>query len=330
MARYLGTEIDLEPTGEMRQEAATGLSWREEYNRGGTDVGVGTANAILSGSELSPERVRTMYAYFERHAVDRQAEGWERGEEGFPSAGKIAWLLWGGDPGRRWATEKRDELMSIEASAVEQKSFRTAPFKIKSLDSTEMAFEGYASVFDTVDSYGDVVVRGAFQQTLRQASDSGIWPSMLWQHDQKQPVGVWTEMFEDDKGLYVRGQLADTSLGRDVYNLLGMNALNGLSIGYAVKDDSYDRERAVRELKNIDLWEVSVVTFPANADARVREVKQSGHDARFVEKVLRDAGLSRTNAKAIVARGLAGLRDADTDDLISSVDAERLVQMFRS
>lgn len=328
MATYQGVDIDLEPTEDMRREARIGLVWRDEYDRGGTEVGVGTARAIISGSELSPDRVRRMYAYFERHAVDREADGWERGEPGFPSAGKIAWLLWGGDPGRRWAGRKRDELMRIDESS--SRSYRTAPFKVKAVGNQAMTFEGYASVFDTVDSYGDVVMRGAFKQSIDKATDANQWPSMLWQHDQKQPVGAWREMFEDDHGLYVKGELADTSLGRDVYHLLMMNALNGLSIGYAVKEESYNREAAVRELKAIDLWEVSVVTFPANTDARIHEVKQSGHDARFVEKVLRDAGLSRTNAKAIVARGLAGLRDADAEDLLSNADAERLVKMFRS
>jgi len=93
-----------EPTNEMAAEAELGLKWREEYGRGGTEVGVARARDISNKRNLSYETITRMYSYFERHAVDKEATGWNQGEEGFPSAGRVAWQLWGGDAGRDWAT----------------------------------------------------------------------------------------------------------------------------------------------------------------------------------------------------------------------------------
>lgn len=105
------------PTDEMKAEAEMGLAWREEYGRGGTEVGVARARDISNGRNLSVETVKRMASYFARHEVDKQATGWNRGEEGFPTAGRIAWQLWGGDAGRDWAARmmariEREELGS--------------------------------------------------------------------------------------------------------------------------------------------------------------------------------------------------------------------------
>lgn len=98
--------IDLQPTDTMAKEAERGLAWREEYNRGGTEVGVARARDIKNRANLSPDTVNRMVSYFARHEVDKQGQGWSPGEDGYPSAGRIAWALWGGDPGRAWAEEK--------------------------------------------------------------------------------------------------------------------------------------------------------------------------------------------------------------------------------
>jgi len=107
--------IDLKPTASMAEEAERGLAWREEFGRGGTAVGVARARDISNRVNLSPETVRRMVSYFARHEVDKQGEGWSPGEDGYPSAGRIAWALWGGDPGRAWANEK-DRLLDAEES----------------------------------------------------------------------------------------------------------------------------------------------------------------------------------------------------------------------
>ena len=94
------------PTEAMAREAERGLKWREEYNRGGTLVGVARANQLKDREQLSASTVKRMHSYFSRHEVDKQGQGFSPGEDGYPSAGRIAWALWGGDPGQSWAREK--------------------------------------------------------------------------------------------------------------------------------------------------------------------------------------------------------------------------------
>ena len=105
MATYKGEDIDLTPTEAMAEEAQRGLDWRKEHGRGGTEVGVARASQIVNRQELSPRTVRRMVSYFARHEVDKEGEGFS-GEDGYPSAGRIAWALWGGEPGKSWANGK--------------------------------------------------------------------------------------------------------------------------------------------------------------------------------------------------------------------------------
>ena len=107
-------EESYRPTGEMRQEAERGLAWRREFGRGGTEIGVARARDIANGRPLSLDTVERMASYFARHEVDKQGEGWSPGENGYPSAGRIAWALWGGDAGRSFANKI---LRSVEADA---------------------------------------------------------------------------------------------------------------------------------------------------------------------------------------------------------------------
>ncbi len=165
--------------------------------------------------------------------------------------------------------------------------------------------EGYGSVFGVRDSYDDVIASGAFQASLAAHKKAGTMPAMLWQHDSDKPIGVWTEMVEDSKGLRIKGQLAlETMRGKEAHALLKMGALNGLSIGFVSKQWAYDRDTDIRTLTEIDLWEVSLVTFPANGSARVTNVKAVDELAtpKDAERALRDAGYSKTDATAFVSR----------------------------
>lgn len=130
--------------------------------------------------------------------------------------------------------------------------------------------EGYASLFGDRDRGGDVVERGAYARSLTRLAAEGRQVKMLWQHDPAQPIGVWDEVREDDKGLFVRGRLLDTvARAREAAALIAARAIDGLSIGYrtvrAVKNG--EGRRLLREL---ELWEVSLVTFPMLPSARVR------------------------------------------------------------
>ena len=113
-------EETYKPTEAMAQEAERGLKWREEYNRGGTLVGVARANQLKNRENLSASTVKRMHSYFSRHEVDKQGQGFSPGEEGYPSAGRIAWALWGGDPGQSWAREKVRQMESDNKEFSEQ------------------------------------------------------------------------------------------------------------------------------------------------------------------------------------------------------------------
>lgn len=185
------------------------------------------------------------------------------------------------------------------------------PFKIKAVNEDGL-FSGYGSVFGVVDSYQEVVAAGAFKESL----DSRM-PSLLWQHRSGEPIGVYTTVKEDNIGLHVEGKLAlKTARGAEAYELLKMGAISGLSIGFVTREDNYDRVTGVRTLKKVDLWEVSLVTFPANDSARVANIKsiESIKSLADAETYLREAGgLSKREAVAILARikSLQGRSESD-------------------
>lgn len=196
--------------------------------------------------------------------------------------------------------------------------------------------EGYGSVFGVRDSYDDVIAAGAFQASLAAHKKAGTMPAMLWQHDSDKPIGVWTEMVEDSKGLLIKGQLAlETTLGKEAHALLKMGALNGLSIGFVSKQWAYDRDTDIRTLTEIDLWEVSLVTFPANGAARVTNVKsvdelQAPKDA---ERALRDAGFSKSDATAFVSRvmRMGQQRSESAQDIAKALKAaDQLLNSLKS
>lgn len=117
MAKYKGEDIDLKPTEAMAEEAQKGLDWRREFGRGGTEVGVARARQLVNRQEVSAETVRRMHSYFSRHEVDKEGDGFSPGEDGYPSAGRIAWALWGGDVGQSWARNKDRQLDKIDEEA---------------------------------------------------------------------------------------------------------------------------------------------------------------------------------------------------------------------
>lgn len=142
-------------------------------------------------------------------------------------------------------------------------------FSARSIDTAARTFAGYASVFGNVDSFGDTIVKGAFARTLRERPHV----LLLWHHAPTQPLGVWTELREDDTGLFVRGRLSQTPLGDEALTLLKDGALDGLSIGFKVVSSSRDEYTGRRTLTDVELLEVSIVSWPANDAARISEVR---------------------------------------------------------
>ena len=134
--------------------------------------------------------------------------------------------------------------------------------------------EGYASLFGEIDQARDMVMRGAFAATLAARGVHRI--PMLFQHDPSEPVGVWLELREDHRGLFARGRLIpEVARARELLALLRAGSIDGLSIGFRTVKGAIDPRTRVRRLIAVDLWEVSIVTFPLLAGARVRAVKHA-------------------------------------------------------
>lgn len=141
------------------------------------------------------------------------------------------------------------------------------------------SFTGYASVFNVEDMGNDIVQPGAFAKTLTRRPADKV--KMLRGHDQSEPIGVWTELAEDKKGLRATGKLImETVRGRETYALMKAGAMDGLSIGFHATKAAFDRAKGTRLLQELDLPEISVVTFPMNLSATVSAVKSENADAR--------------------------------------------------
>lgn len=193
------------------------------------------------------------------------------------------------------------------------------PFEFKAVHSDEEEekgmFEGYGSIFGNKDLGNDVVEVGAFAKSLKRRKPNQV--KLLWQHKQDQPIGVFESIKEDGDGLAVKGRLAlGTQQGREAFELMKMGALDGLSIGYKADPNkqSYDERRRRRMLKEVDLMEISLVTFPMNPKARVTAVKACNRTIRDWETFLREEGeLSRSEAK-VCAKALVNSLTKHRDD----------------
>lgn len=192
---------------------------------------------------------------------------------------------------------------------------RDFSFSVKSI-ADDGTFSGYGSVFGVVDSYREIVDPGAFADSLKDIEAKGRVIPALWQHRSEQPIGVYDRLVEDDKGLLVEGRLlvGDLALAREALALMKAKAVSGLSIGYYVREDSFDEKDRARHLKKLDLVEVSVVTFPANDEARVDAIKRKLAHGTVpslpeFERFLREAGFSKTQAAVVASRGLKHLLD---------------------
>ena len=183
----------------------------------------------------------------------------------------------------------------------------TSCFEVKTFDE-EGVFEGYASVFRQVDHGKDAVVPGAFSRTIAERGVKGV--KLLWQHDPTEPLGYITELKEDQRGLFIKAKLnLDVRRAREALSLMRQGALDGLSIGFKTLKSKKDETCGVRHLFDLDLWEVSLVTFPMQPEARISSFKSDKFSTiRGYESFLRDAGgFSRSEAKALAAHGFKGI-----------------------
>lgn len=223
------------------------------------------------------------------------------------------------------------KLFTKDAGALKSFDYR---LNIETKDvSAEGEFEGYASTFGNVDQGGDVVEPGAFIESVVAAKNDGRNIPMLWQHDQREPIGIWKDIAEDKKGLYVKGQLlidADP-LAKRAHGLLKAKALGGMSIGYRIPAggaEPHEKKPGIMRLVKVDLREISLVTMPMNLSARVTTVKSILDDGKLptvreFEEFLRDAGFSKTLATAIASKATPHLRGDPEAQAIDPADFMR-------
>jgi HK97 family phage prohead protease len=301
-----------EPTDAMKEEAQRGLDWRQEFGRGGTAVGVARARDIVNGRPLSLDTIQRMASYFARHEIDKQGQGWSADEDGFPSAGRIAWALWGGDAGRSWAEailaeempDRADLLMEedpedlmpeeqmpeaedepkvkieleISVRKDEPKSISWVPKSVSDrraiaysniearADGDGLTLIGYAAVWDSPSEplpWIEYVKRGAFSKTLNDGADVRL----LIDHEgvplARTKSGT-LRLSEDEKGLRTEATLdpANPDAAR-LISALGRGDISQMSFAFRVVKDSWSADRQTRELREVQLFDVSVVTFPA-------------------------------------------------------------------
>lgn len=198
-------------------------------------------------------------------------------------------------------------------------------FQVKSVDESG-EFSGYLSVFNAVDSYREAVMPGAFEDSINKWKAKGRNVPILWQHRSAQPIGPFTSLKEDDHGLHVEGRLLvkDVQQSREAHALMKANVISGMSIGYDPIGEELDKDNGVVKLTKIDLWEGSIVTFPANDDARIESVKSilAKGDIPSLsdfESLLRDAGFSRKQATIIASRGLKVLQGEPEESAAAAI-----------
>lgn len=313
------------PSKEMAEEAARGLAWRKEFNRGGTEVGVARARDIKNRRNLSEETVKRMNSYFARHGVDKEGEGWSPGEKGYPSAGRIAWALWGGNAGKSWANaNKPDEKEFIMETFTKSASASLVE------DGEEGIIQAYITTFGNADAVGDVIDSKALDSWLKSFKEGEDKLVMLYGHDTMSVIGHWTKFQKTEKGVIAEGEIyTEVTQANDVYKLLKRGAVASVSIGFRSNDYDY-LDNGGRKFNDITLVETSVVLNPANPQAKILTVKSDDGliEVKQLKQLLRDNGLSRKEIEALFHGGFSELKnlrkseEAAVEEIVEEVIVE--------
>jgi hypothetical protein len=213
------------PTDAMATEAQRALDWRKEGHRGGTAVGLARARQLVNKQELSPKTVKRMFSFFSRHEVDKQAEGFSPGEEGYPSPGRVAWGLWGGDAGFSWARARVQQMEN------DMKKLGILTTQVKSIsDSGDfITIRGMAST-KVADRVGDIMdpecwQKGGLDNYMRN-------PIILFNHDYNKPIGRGTEVRVTDEGLELTAKISKAD--GYISQLIQDGVLSTFSVGFKI------------------------------------------------------------------------------------------------
>jgi len=272
---------------EIKRKWKRGGLTRQQSRREGLESGVVRANQLIKGRPLSNATIKSI-AEFNQYREGYQPS--KRDDDGGPTSGTIAWLLWGGTACVEWAmkaVERMNKSFKIKDntdkikgackmdSEIKQLSF---PFEIKEYEEEDLyfTFSGYAATFNNLDRGGDIIRPGAFTKTaaeLMSKQKEGKLP-ILWQHKTDMPLGVFTTLKEDPHGLYVEGKMpkTDSFVTDRVIPQMKVGSIDSMSIGYSAVD--YDLENDARYLNELKLFETSLITVPMNELALVTGMKQ--------------------------------------------------------
>jgi len=191
-------------------------------------------------------------------------------------------------------------------------------------------FEGYASTFSNIDKTDDIINKGAFAESIVGNKPSNI--KMFWNHSSNYLIGSYTELKEDDRGLFVKGRInLGTQKGKEAYELLKAGDLDKMSIGFRIKEASYDTESEVRTILKLDLFEISLVPIPANDLAEVMDVKSLDEvkTIKDIEAVLKSKGFSINGSKTIISKIKEITIQRDVEESKKQRDAETTKNLIK-
>lgn len=342
-------DIDFSPPAGVRAEAAKGLEWRKEFKRGGTAVGVARARDLSNGTNISPQTARRMKAYFDRHEIDKQGKGWGPGEDGFPSAGRIAWALWGGDAGYAWARklvkqmnaqdegERAVSVANVERRfvAVESEGVEVPLLRVERRAAAEGSDDktayivGYAARFgvDSLDgAVGEFTERidpGAFAiVSERRGRKNPLMTRALFNHDSNMPLARYPDTLKlsvDDIGLRYEFPVPDTTYGKDLLTLIEGGIVRGSSFSFTIAKDgeqwSVDEQgRHIRTITRVgDLFDVGPVTYPAYGDGGL-EVARRSYDVHAAQSQRQ----TETRAKILERAAAVKAKHADLTEWLKA------------
>jgi len=277
MAEYKGVEIDTKPTEAMAEEAQRGLDWRAEHGRGGTEVGVARARQLVNRQELSADTVKRMASYFARHEVDKQGEGFTPDEDNFPSAGRVAWALWGGDAGQSFANARKKRMDKIDEE--DEKRFdrskmerRAAYFEPGVVDEeTRTVRLGVSSEEPVERSFGMEVIDHRAENMDLEFLSSGRAPLLL-DHDMSRQIGVVESVELDGQTRRLRAavRFGEGALADEVYRDVLGGIRQNVSVGYRINgriEDEEDPDEYYRVATSP--MEISIVSIPADQSSLV-------------------------------------------------------------
>jgi len=296
------TEEQRTPPKRAQQNAAKAIEWREKYPKetegAGTPIGWRRASQLASGEPVSEDVIKRM-AQFNRHR-DNAVVAPEFENEPWRDNGYLMWMAWGGTEGIDWALRMSERIDKDKAGAhsMEMKKL-VVPFSVKQMDDSDddfYTFEGYASTFGNVDLGADRVMSGAFKACIEKMKREGKQTPVLWQHDSSMPLGVYIEIEEDSSGLFVKGRMpkGDTFVSGRVIPQMKAGSVSAMSIGYCAIQ--WEMDGSVRNLKELMLYEISLVTMPMNPSAKITGMKSV---VQFQDLPLADTNMSWDSTSAV-------------------------------